>query len=177
MPLETIKAAMPDYAKDIKLNISSLVTAHGSTLTDTQVAGITYASALATRNASLALALQPYFSEKLSDNDRDGIKSAVTIMAMNNVYYRFIDLASDPEYKNMPAKLRMNGMLSPSVDKQDYELYSLAVSAINGCGFCVDSHVEGLRAKFDLGRDAIQTCIRIAAVINSAAQVLFIEGK
>ena len=98
-------------------------------------------------------------------------------MAMNNVYYRFTHLASDPEYQKMPAKLRMNGMLAPSIDKKDYELYSLAVSAINGCGMCVDAHVNALRTQYDLSREEIQTCIRIAAVINSAAQVFLIERK
>ncbi len=62
-------------------------------------------------------------------------------MAMNNVYYRFTHLAGNQEYRNMPAKLRMNVIGATGIDKIDFELFSLAVSAINGCGMCIDAHV------------------------------------
>ena len=90
---------------------------------------------------------------------------------MNNVYYRFVHLASNAEYQTMPAKLRMNVIGNPGVPKVDFELWSLAVSAINGCGMCIDSHEKVLR---DAGVDAqtIQTAVRFASVLQSLAVAL-----
>jgi alkyl hydroperoxide reductase subunit D len=92
-------------------------------------------------------------------------------MAMNNVYYRFAHLASATEYRNLPARLRMNVIGNPGVDKVDFELWSLAVSAINGCGACVDSHERELR-KHGLAVESIQAAVRIAAVVKAVASTL-----
>lgn len=75
----------------------------------------------------------------------DAAKSAASVMPMNNVYYRFVHLASNPEYKTRPARLRMNWLGNPPVDRADFELWALAVSAINGCGACMDAHEKALR--------------------------------
>ena len=66
-------------------------------------------------------------------------------MGMNNIYYRFLHLVEDGEYQTMPARLRMNVIGNPGIDKLDFELISLAVSAVNGCGLCVTSHEQKLR--------------------------------
>ena len=95
-------------------------------------------------------------------------------MAMNNIYYRFTHLVSDKDYLKMPAKLRMNIIGNPGVDKIDFELYSLAVSAINGCGLCIDSHVKQL-INSNIDKSTIAHTIRISSVINATAQVLFIN--
>jgi alkyl hydroperoxide reductase subunit D len=92
-------------------------------------------------------------------------------MAMTNIYYRFVHLAGDPDYKTMPAKLRMNILANPGVDKRDFELWSLAVSAINGCGLCIEAHDRALKAA-GVSREAIQQAIRIAAVIHAVAVTL-----
>src|SRR5690606_22595707 len=101
-------------------------------------------------------------------------KTAASIMAMNNVYYRFTHLASAPDYRAMPAKLRMNAMAKPGVDKADFELWSIAVSAINGCGMCIDSHEKVLR-QHGVTTDAIQAAVRIAAVVHAVATTLDAE--
>jgi alkyl hydroperoxide reductase subunit D len=92
-------------------------------------------------------------------------------MAMNNIYYRFTHLASDPDYATMPARLRMNVIANPGVEKADFELWSLAVSAINGCGKCIDAHDQVLR-KAGVSREAVQQAVRIAAVIHAVAATL-----
>ena len=92
-------------------------------------------------------------------------------MAMNNIYYRFIHLAADDEIKKMPANLRMQIMANPGVPKLDFELFSLAVSAINGCGMCMESHLHEV-VKGGLSKQGAQSAIRIAAVINATAQAL-----
>ncbi len=89
-------------------------------------------------------------------------------MAMNNIYYRFVHLASNKEYATMPARLRMNVIANPGVDKADFELWSLAVSAINGCGACIDAH-EKVLTEAGVAAATIQTAVRFAAIIQSVA--------
>ena len=91
-------------------------------------------------------------------------------MAMNNVYYRFVHLASNPEYGTMPARLRMNAIGAPGIEKEDFELFSLAVSAINGCGMCIDSH-ERVLQQHGVKPETVHTAARIAAVIKAVATV------
>ena len=95
-------------------------------------------------------------------------------MAMNNVYYRFLHLTSDHEYRKLPVKLRMNIMSKPGVEKLDFELYSMAVSAINGCGSCMSAHAKVL-TEHGLSRVTVQHAVRIAAVIQALSQVAIIE--
>ena len=135
MSIDAIKGRIPDYAKDLRLNIGSL--ASEPSLSTQQRAGTFIASALATRNAELTAAMLAEFGPLLSPEALGAAKSAAAIMGMNNIYYRFTHLVGG-EYPNMPAKLRMNVMVRPGVEKVDFELWSLAVSAINGL-----RHVHG----------------------------------
>ena len=114
------------------------------------------------------------FAPKLEAHALTAAKAAAAIMGMNNIYYRFVHLAGG-DYKKMPARLRMNVMANPGVDKADFELWSLAVSAVNGCGMCIESHEHELR-KAGLNAEQIQASIRIAAVVHAVAAVLDGEG-
>ena len=169
MSIDTLKSALPDYAKDLKLNLSSL--AAEPSLSEQQRAGTFVASALASRSPVVTEALVAEFGPKLSPAALEAAKAAASIMAMNNIYYRFIHLVSAADYKTLPAKLRMNVIGKPGVEKVDFELWSLAVSAINGCGMCVDSHERELR-KHGLGVEAVQAAVRIAAVVHAVAATL-----
>ena len=104
----------------------------------------------------------------LTAAELDGARASAAIMAMNNIYYRFTHLVEEREYETMRASLRMNVMANPGGSKIDFELASLAVSAINGCGKCVDSHEKTLK-KHDVPALAIQSAARIAAVIHGVA--------
>lgn len=169
MSIDTLKNKIPDYAKDIKLNLSSL--SRDETLNEQQLWGTFLASALATRNADVIAAIQAEASEYLSEEAQKGAKAAAAIMAMNNIYYRFVHIAANKEYATLPAKLRMNVIANPGIDKVDFELWSLAVSAINGCGMCIDAHEAEIR-KAGMSSEQIQTSVRIAATINAVAAVL-----
>jgi len=98
-------------------------------------------------------------------------RSAAAIMGMNNVYYRFLHLVGDAEYAQLPARLRMNVIGNPGTPKADFELLSLAVSAINGCGMCIESHEKQLR-QHGFTREAVQSAVRIAATVHAVARVL-----
>jgi alkyl hydroperoxide reductase subunit D len=170
MSLQTIQESIPSYAKDIKLNLSSLLN-NENPLTKQQFWGTMLASAVANKNKELLFAVQTQAEEYLSPEAISAAKSAATLMAMNNVYYRFIHSASNPEYAKMPANLRMSVMAQPGIDKNDFELFSLAVSAINGCGYCMDSHEKLLLAK-GISKEVIQTSARIAAILSAVAVIL-----
>jgi len=169
MSIDALKDRIPDYAKDLKLNLSSL--AAEAALTEQQRAGTFVVAALASRNAEVTEAIVAAFGAQMSPEALVAAKSAAAIMGMNNIYYRFTHLASAPDYKTMPAKLRMNALAKPGVEKVDFELWSLAVSAVNGCGMCIDSHEKILR---DAGvtAEAIQAAVRIASVVHAVAAVL-----
>lgn len=172
MTIETLKNQLGDFAKDIRLNLGSVLTTEGAPdLTQNQIYGIALASAYSTRTPSVIEAVKSEAAAVLSEAEVEAAKAAATIMAMNNVYYRFIHLVSDKEYGKLPAKLRMNVIGSPGIEKVDFELYSLAVSAINGCGMCMDAHVHEV-IKGGVSKVGVQSAIRIASVINAAAQAV-----
>lgn len=175
MSLDNLKEMMPSYAKDTKLNLSSVLSEAGSpNLTQNQIYATALACAYATKNITLIREIFEEVQGTLSEQEIEAAKAAAAIMGMNNIYYRFIHMASDKEFSQFPANLRMQVIGNPGVDKKDFELYSLAVSAINGCGMCIDAHVHQL-VKEGLHKTGIQSSIRIAAVISAAAQVLTIE--
>ncbi|MEJ0042728.1 MAG: hypothetical protein WDM81_11170 [Rhizomicrobium sp.] len=115
MSLEHLKSRLPDYAKDLKLNLSSL--AAESVLTEQQKAGTFIVSALAARNAETTAAILAEFGPKLAPEALAAAQASAAIMAMNNIYYRFTHLASAPDYKTLPARLRMNAMAKPALKR------------------------------------------------------------
>src|ERR687889_1915529 len=160
MSLKEFAETVPDYAKDLRLNISSLLT--DQTLPDQQKYGLLLACAHGTGYRPVVAAAEAEVEGKLSPEAANAARAAAAVMAMNNVYYRFVHLASNPEYGQMPARLRMNVIGSPGIDKADFELFSLAVSAQNGCGMCIDSH-ERILQQHKIKSETIQTAVRIAA--------------
>ena len=168
MSIEVIKNALPDYAKDIKLNLSSLV--NEETLDAQKFWGTMVASALAGRNAFVIGEVIEEAGKHLSADAMTAAKAAASIMAMNNVYYKFVGMMGG-EYQTMPAKLRMNIIGNPGVDKADFELWSLAVSAINACQYCVKAH-EAQLAQHGVDKAQVQAAVRIAAVIQAASAIM-----
>lgn len=173
--IEQIQNLMPDESNDIRLNLESVLSTDGAPgLTENQIFATALASAYATKNLRLVDLLLNGVAGRLSLEEARAAKSAAIIMAMNNVYYRAIHLAEDPELLKRPARLRMNVIGKPGVPKVDFELYCTAVSAINGCGMCVKSHIHELR-KAGVSDEAIQSSLRIAAVINATVQAMSTE--
>jgi alkyl hydroperoxide reductase subunit D len=170
--LDAIRDALPDYARDLKLNLGSVLSAPGAPgLTERQIWAVALAAAIASRNVRFSKILQTVAATHLEAEQLTAAHAAAAIMGMNNVYYRFLHLVEDPEYAQMPARLRMNVIGNPGVGKADFELLSLAVSAINGCGACVVSHERALR-HHGMSREAIQSSIRIASTVHAVAREL-----
>ena len=170
MSLKDFAGALPEFAKDIRLNVGSLL--NEQHLSDQQKFGLLLTCAHGTGYKPLVEATEAEVAEKLTPEAANAARAAAAVMAMNNVYYRFVHLAGNPEYGNMPAKLRMNVIGAYKGDaKNDFELVSLAVSAVNGCGMCIDSHDKVLRDG-GISVQAIQSAVRIASVIHGVAVVL-----
>lgn len=169
MSIQILKERLPDYARDLKLNLGSL--AAEQVLNDEQKAGTFIASAIASRNAEVIAAVVAEYAPRVAEQVVAAAKAAAAIMAMNNVYYRFTHLVEKDEYQRLPARLRMNVMANPGTGKENFELYSLAVSAINGCGKCVSAHEKVLR-EAGLTAEQIQAAVRIAAVVHAVAVTL-----
>ena len=169
MSLEELKNRLPDFAKDLRLNLGSI--ANVTTLTPQQLWGTAVATAIAARNPELVRAIESEAAEKLSPEARNAAHAAAAIMAMNNIYYRFTHLSKNPDFLQMPARLRMNVIANPGVEKIDFELWSLAVSAVNGCGRCIEAH-EATLLKAGVAKEAVQDAVRIAAIVYAVAVTL-----
>jgi alkyl hydroperoxide reductase subunit D len=174
--LQDLKDALPEFARDVRLNLGSVLGLEGSPgLTEAQLAVVALASAYATGQPQVIEAVDGHTDAALTDASRQAARSAATLMAMNNVYYRFTHTVGDPEYQNMPARLRMNALGAPGIPKVDFELACLAVSAINGCSACTQAHARTVLTAGS-SREAVQSAVRIAAVIRAAAQAMVIAG-
>ncbi|WP_242345495.1 carboxymuconolactone decarboxylase family protein [Anaeromyxobacter terrae] len=168
-PLERLRDAIPDPARDVRLNLQAVL--QGGALTEPQRWGVAVASAAAARNAALRDAVVAEARARGLDAAVDDGLAAASLMAMNNVYYRFRHMVGKPGYSERPARLRMGRLAQPATSRVELELFSLAASAINGCEACVRAH-EDVVVKGGLGEDAVHDAVRIAAVIHAAAVAL-----
>jgi alkyl hydroperoxide reductase subunit D len=167
--VEELRAGIPDAAKDIKLNLQSVL--QPGALTPAQRWGVAIASAVATRNERLRDALLQDARAEVGPEVIDDAFAAAALMAMNNVYYRFRHMIGKESYSKMPARLRMQRIARPLGAKADFELICLAVSAINGCEMCMRSH-EAVVLEGGLSEEQVHDAVRLAATINAAAVAL-----
>jgi len=171
MTLDDIRDSLPDYARDLKLNLTAVLTPAGAPgLSERQIWAVALAAAAASRNSAFSRDIEALATAHLDVAHLQAAHAAAAIMGMNNVYYRFLHLVEDEEYKQLPARLRMNVIGNPGIDKFDFELLSLAVSVINGCGTCVVAHERQLR-QHGASREGVQSAVRIAAVVHAVARV------
>jgi lipoyl-dependent peroxiredoxin subunit D len=172
--LDQLRERFPDAARDIKLNLEAVLKVES--LTPAQRWGVAAASAYAARNAELVQAVLADARLEVDAAVLDDALAAASLMAMNNVYYRFRHLIGKPSYSERPARLRMNRLGKPATNKIDFELFSLAVSAINGCENCLKAH-EAVVLTGGLGEDQVHDAVRIAASVHAAAVALESAGQ
>lgn len=164
--VDKVKASIPDYAKDIRLNLDSVV--NRSSLSATESNGVALAAAIATGNKQLAVAIIE--SKVLDDTHAFAVKAAASLMAMNNVYYPFVEMANDSELKSHKPELRMNVYANfGGVDKKSFEMYALAASIVGKCHFCVESHYALLK-KEGVTTLQLRDVARITSVIAAVAK-------
>ncbi|CAJ1582126.1 alkyl hydroperoxide reductase AhpD [[Mycobacterium] wendilense] len=168
MSIDNLKEALPEYAKDLKLNLGAIV--RTTELNEQQLWGALVATAAATKSDRLLKEIAEDALDVLSEEAFHAALGAASIMGMNNVFYRTKGQL-DGQYDDLRAGLRMNIIGNPGVDKVDFELWSLAVSAINGCGHCLAAHEKTLRDS-DVSRTAIFEAIRLASIVAGVGQAL-----
>jgi alkyl hydroperoxide reductase subunit D len=164
--LETLRTALPDAAKDIRLNIQSVL--KDGALSEAQRWGVAAASAIAARDPRLREAVLAAAAAAVDAAVVEDARAAAALMAMNNVYYRFRHMVEKPGYSEMRAGLRMNRLAQPATNRADFELFSLAVSAINGCEMCIRAHEKAV-TEGGLTPEHVNDAVRIAATLYAAA--------
>lgn len=173
--IEALRARLDDDLRDVRLNLEAVLQPGGA-LDDAQRWGAALAAAFASRRPELAQALvADARAAGLSPAVEADARAAAALMAMNNVYYRFRHFTADKGYSKMPARLRMTRLAKPATSQLEFELFSLAVSAINGCETCVRAH-EAAVINGGLSEEAVHDAVRIAAVVQSAAVALEVSS-
>jgi lipoyl-dependent peroxiredoxin subunit D len=167
--LQRLAAALPDTAKDIRLNLGPVL--QSAVLTPAQAFGCALAVAYAARSTPLADAVVAAAGERLPAAHAADAQAAAALMAMNNVYYRTRHMLAKPEYEQLPPRLRMQRLAAPAGSKVDFELFALAVSAVNGCATCVQAH-ERVVLDGGLTTAHVHDAVRVAAVFHAAAVAL-----
>lgn len=170
MDLTTLRERLPEYAKDLKLNLGTVLTS--SSLSEVEAWGSGLAAALVSKNPLVIQALKNECRSRLTPEQVQGIAAAAAIMSMNNVWYKLVHIHEDVEVKQVPARLRMQVIGSHGgVDKRLFETWSLATSVVNSCAFCVTSHTQVLR-KEGMTAQNIADIGRIASVVKAVSDVL-----
>jgi len=175
MNLSELRNQLPDFARDIRLNIETVLTEEGAPgLTPAQIWGVALAGAYSLDSAPLVQMIVAESAGVIDDATVEAAKAAATIMAMNNVYYRSLHLLEDADLKALPTRLRMNVIGKPGIARPDFELMSFAISALAGCGQCLTAHLNELR-KAGFSHEGVQSCLRIVAVLQAADRALRIQ--
>jgi alkyl hydroperoxide reductase subunit D len=165
--VEQIKEGLPEYAKDTKLNLDSVI--NRSTLDPIEANACALAAAMATGNGKLVTFIQSNITDAV---ERDAALTASSLMGMNNVWYPYVEMAEDANLKGLPAQLRMNAISTHGgTTKERFEAYSLCASIVGKCHFCVKAHYDNLK-KMGYTVEQLRDIGRIAAVITSVAKVL-----
>jgi len=165
--VDQLKESLPDYAKDVRLNLDSVI--KRSSINEELASACALAAAFATGNGKLVSFIQSNIAD---EKERDAALAAASIMAMTNVWYPYVEMVDDENLRGLPAQIRMNAIASHGgTTKERFESYSLAASIVGKCHFCVKAHYEGLK-KMGYTVEQLRDIGRIAAVINSVAKVL-----
>ena len=165
--VDQIKEALPEYAKDTKLNLDAVI--NRSTLDIAVANGCALAAAMATGNGKLVAFIQSALEDA---TERDAALTAASLMGMNNVWYPYVEMVDDKNLAGLPPQLRMNAISNHGGSTKDrFEAYSLASSIVGKCHFCVKAHYETLK-KEGYTVEQLRDIGRIAAVITSVAKVL-----
>ncbi|GAC80300.1 alkyl hydroperoxide reductase subunit D [Gordonia malaquae] len=168
MSIDNLKSALPEFAKDLKLNLGSI--SRTTVLTEEQLWGTLLATAAATRNATVLREFSDEAADTLSAEAYNAALGAASIMGMNNVFYRGRGFLGG-KYDDLRPGLRMNIIGNPGVDKATFELWSLAVSAINGCEHCVGAH-ENVVREAGVDREAVLEALKVASIVAGVGQAI-----
>jgi lipoyl-dependent peroxiredoxin subunit D len=165
--INTLANAEHKYMKDLKINVSNALMYEN--LLPNEANLIALAVAINEKNQALIKSFTELSSKNgASESIIAEIYACVSLMNVNNVFYRFRHFTKKEYYENTPAGIKMSIMMQPVVGKEFFELLSLAISSLNGCELCVTSHEQSL---IHLGTSLarIYDAVRLAAMIKGLA--------
>jgi alkyl hydroperoxide reductase subunit D len=167
--IQSVKDSIPDHAKDIKLNVDSVMNRSGLDPVDAHACA--YTAAIAAGNGGLAFEIEMNGPLFMAEAEREAAKTAAALMGMNNIYYPFVEMTGDPQLKGLPPGLRMNAYANHGgVSKKKFEMYALAASIVGKCHFCVKNHYDALKAE-GMTVQELQAVGKIASVIHAIGKV------
>ncbi len=172
--LKTLKSNIPDYASDIRNNISNLINEKNSVLSPKQVFGAALAAAYAAKEKSAINDIKSEAKFHLSRQEMESVKTAAAVTTMENIYRNFVKATNDPDYGDLPNKLTTENANNHNIDKIDFEIFALATCIINTCEKSINLHVKTL-IDYGLSKEQVQMIAKIVATMGAAAQILKIE--
>ena len=168
--LETLSQSSTKYLRDLKVNVKTALASEA--LGEKDALLVAYATAVNAKNHTLQHAFKAKAFAANATHDEIAESAAVaSLLSANNVLYRFRHFSDNKKYAELPARIRMNIMMSPVLGKERFELISLAVSAVNGCEVCVNSHEHSVR-ELGTNEERIFDAIRLAAIVASLDRVV-----
>lgn len=171
LPLELMSKGESNYIKDVKVNIKNVLHSEHLSLKETSLLGLSIA-VNAKNNVLIQLFNRLSEEQGASPQELAEAAACASLLASNNVLYRFRHFVGKEKYNQLPGRIRMNIMMKPVTGKEFFELMSLAVSAVNGCEMCVNAHEHSL---IELGtkEERIFDAIRLASVMTSLDRVFY----
>ena len=161
---------VPDHSRDVAASLRKVVDRWS--LGPAALWGTALACAVARRSRPLAETCDIEARRAgVAEATLDDARAAAALMTMTAVHYRFAHPVGDGAYAEQPALLSMKRSARPAGEPLDYELFALAVSALEGCSACVRLHEKKLRAG---GRTPaeIREAVRLAAAVAGVATAL-----
>ncbi len=175
MSINSLLKRIPEYAQDIKQNLSAIFSAPLQGLTQEQLCGIALAACYSIKHEHLLNNIRAEAKIYLEDNHFEAAKSAAIIMSMNNIYYAFTQAVENEEIKQLPSALQMDVINNSGIDQTDFEMYMLGVSILNSCDYCINVHTRKLLKK-GIELAAINNIGRIVSVLKAVSDVLYLES-
>lgn len=158
------------YLRDLRVNLQNSLRSEHLTEQETALLGL----AIATNDKNEVLVS---FFRKLAVEKGATIEAVAetvacaSLLASNNVLYRFRHFTGKDKYQQLPARIKMNIMMKPVLGKEFFELVSLAVSAVNGCEMCVNAH-EASVLELGATEERVFDAIRLASVVTSLTKIV-----
>lgn len=172
--IKTLTSNIPDYASDIRQNVTNLLSEKNKLLSPKQIFGSALAAAYTAKEKSTIIDLESEAKFHLSSTEMKAIKTASSVATMNNVYHNFLQATNDSDYANLDVMLTTKDADNHSIDKIDFEVFYLAASIINTCKQSINFHANKL-IDYGLSKQQVQMIAKIVATVGGAAQVLQME--
>jgi lipoyl-dependent peroxiredoxin subunit D len=169
--LQQLERSGTRFIKDLRVNFKNAMKSSNLDEKETALLGLSVA-ANATNDVLIGVFTRRAEEHGATAREIGEAIACASLLASNNVFYRFRHFVSKEKYTQMPARIKMNIMMKPVTGKEFFELMSIAISAVNGCEMCVNSHEESLM-QLESTEERVFDAIRLASIVTSLAKVVY----